>query len=145
MKALISCLVAAGLYGASYIFSKNALTRVDYWTAALVSDVVMFVGSIVVYAVALRFFGASFNPSQILSLGAVNAALAGLCWAIGGFVWYLALRESDLWYVAIIVLFTEASVPVLFGLASMKERMSVRDLVGTALLIGGTVLLAQKR
>jgi len=145
MKALVCCLITAVLYGASYVFAKNALTRIDYWTAAIVSDVVMFLCSLAVYCVAVRLFGATFNLSQIISLGSINAALAGLCWAIGGFVWYLALRESDLWYVAIMVLFTEASVPVLFGLAAMKERMSARDLVGAALLVVGTVLLAQKR
>lgn len=128
----------------SYIFSKNALTRVDYWTAALVSDVVMFVCSLVIYAVALRFFGASFSPSQIISLGSVNAVLAGLCWAVGGFLWYLALQKGDLWYVSIMVLFTSAAVPVLFALVAMKERMSPRDLVGIGLLVAGTVLLAQK-
>jgi uncharacterized membrane protein len=145
MKPVVYCLIAAVLYGASYVFSKNALTKVDFWTAALVSDVIMFFGSIVVYAMALRFFGASFNPSQLISLGSVNAALAGLCWAVGGFVWYLALQKGDLWYVSIMVLFTEASIPVIFGMAAMKERVSPRDLIGIGLLVGGTVLLAQKR
>lgn len=78
-------------------------------------------------------------------MGSVNAALAGLCWAIGGFVWYLALKESDIWYVAIVVLFTEVCVPVLYGLAAMKEKMSLRDLIGVVLLVGGTILLTQKK
>lgn len=139
MKPVLYALVGAALWGAAPVFGKLGLSRVDPVAA-------LSVRSLAVAAAITGWAAFSGRLGGLAAMDARSAAFIGaeglLASVLGHLAYYFALKYGEASRVAPVVAAYPAFTLAIAALA-LGERLAVPKLLGTAMVLGGVLLLGK--
>lgn len=128
-------LVAAILYGAHQVFTRDAAGRIEDGWGALVLEA-SACAAILIYALVRR------QPPAATARGVVSATAAGVCAGIGTVLFFILFRlGAPLSAAGPIVVAGGVAVMAVAGVIAFGEPLAVTRVVGLALAVAGIALM----